>query len=546
MNKNNDNLPQKVYTAQQVRENEAQIAKQLNVSMYTLMERAGQAVFNLIQTYYPKARLIVFVGKGNNGGDGFVAARLAIEQGRAVTVIQLGSTERLTGDAKQAWQKWNEQYKKQNQQRQLAKAIQYDIYDDQSAEEVNLLTSRLSELLQDASTFTESSADNSTHAGVSIVIIDALLGTGVVGKPREAFATVINAINKAKAPVVSVDLPSGLNADTGYTSFECVNATHTISFVSYKQGLLTGVAKECCGKLHYDGLGIDAVFQQQIVSSVELVDAQQAFLQLPKRTQYAHKTQCGHILCIGGNVGMAGAIQLSATAALRSGAGLVSVATHPSNVTTVASAQPELMVLGIETVTQLQPLIDRASVVVFGPGLGRDEWAGSLWQVVRILNKPIIIDADGLYFLAQEQGSLQTMHQKINAIRKVITPHEGEAARLLNINIEDVRANRFSVVKELHHLYGANTLLKGAGSLIFDGKTTTINTTGNPAMASGGMGDTLSGIIAGLIGQGMPHVAALRYAVWAHGKIADDLASARGIRGLLASDIIKQLYKVVN
>jgi NAD(P)H-hydrate epimerase len=312
-----------------------------------------------------------------------------------------------------------------------------------------------------------------------------------------------------------------------------VKADYTVSFIGLKQGMFTGSAAEYCGNIIFSSLDISKNVYQQVDFASRLIRQ----CCLPKRHRCAHKGNYGHVLVVGGDAGFTGAIRLAAEASLRIGAGLVSIATRKIHSSFINIGRPELMCYGIEKSDELIPLLAKASVVVIGPGLGQSQWAKALFAQVVTCKKPLLIDADGLNILANN-----LMHHD----DWVLTPHPGEAARLLSCSTIEIADNRFEAVSQLQKKFGGVAVLKGAGTLINNGKETLVSTTGNPGMASGGMGDTLAGMIAGLIAQNMALDVAAWSAVYLHGKAADLCARENGEKGLLASDLMPYIRKLVN
>jgi len=500
-------LPQPAYDAKQVQTNEPAVAKQCQLSLFELMTRAGASALACIQQYYPTAKRIwVFCGKGNNGGDGLVLARLALEQGCQVSVFVMAEAAQIRGDAQLALQ-----------QLQTVAAVQ-----------IRYIASL--EVLHQQQWLSQPQPN---------VIVDALLGTGFQGELRKLLATTITFINQQTAAIISLDIPSGLSADTGQVTSVAVHADCCITFVAIKRGLLTGKAADHVGTLYLADLGVGAVFHQQ-VSSELVVQGERAVPRLPKRLKTAHKGNTGLVLTIGGRQGLPGAIRLASEAALRCGAGLVAVACAPNNQAMVLAGRPELMLVEIEPQQLVQSTVfDKAGVLVIGPGLGRDQAAMALLSAVLAQHKTMIVDADALMLLAQ----LPIHKPRHNWI---LTPHPGEAASLLGCEIADIEADRFAAVQKIVQQYGGICVLKGAGSLISDGQSCYINTSGNAGMASGGMGDVLSGIIAALLLQMPNGFEAVRLAVYLHGKSADVVAAQRGERGLLASDLLLPLQMLIN
>jgi NAD(P)H-hydrate epimerase len=258
---------------------------------------------------------------------------------------------------------------------------------------------------------------------------------------------------------------------------------------------------------------------------------------LPSRSRIAHKGDCGRVLLVGGDEGYSGAIRLAGEAALRSGAGLVTVATRAVHAPFLNHGRPELMVRAVETPAQLLPLLAPADVCVIGPGLGQHPWGRALFEACLAADTPLVVDADGLNVLAQQPQQRADW---------VLTPHPGEAARLLGCDTATIAADRFAAVTALQQRYGGVWVLKGAGSLVADARGIAVSTTGNPGMASGGMGDVLAGMIGGLWGQGLSAAHATALAVYVHGEAADDLAQQLGERGLLASDLLPAIRRCLN
>ena len=476
-------LPVTLYRTAQVRELDRIAIQDLGMPGFELMNRAGAAVFQCIVQQWPDARSIaVFCGAGNNAGDGYIIANLALAAGLTVNVYSLADPEKLSGDALTAYQN----YKGSTGPFQADEPIATD------------------------------------------VIVDALLGTGLDRPVTGLYALAIQLINQSPAPVVAVDSPSGLNADTGNVMGCAVKADCTVTFIALKQGLFTGQAADYCGEIFYAGLAVpDAVFQAVTPSAVRVLNTP-----MPRRDRCTHKGNYGHVLIIGGDCGYSGAARLAGEAALRVGAGLVSIATRPEHAGFMNLTRPELMCHGVTTAGQLAVLLKKASVVVIGPGLGQSAWAKELFLAAISAQKPLIIDADGLNLLAQAPASNPNW---------ILTPHPGEAARLLQCSNAKIQQDRYAAVAAIQAKYDGIAVLKGAGTLIASNDDIAVSTTGNPGMASGGMGDVLAGVIAGLLAQGLSPKDAAQQGVYHHGRAADLAAEKDGERGLLASDLMPYL-----
>lgn len=495
MNKTNaTSLPYTVYSAQWLRGWESEAARSAGLSLYQLMQRAGGGAFRRLSWLYPAARhYLILAGHGNNGGDGYVVACLAAAQGKQVTLIECAGRHLLPDEAQQARQAWLDAGGKVKK------------------------------------------SDESWPPQVD-VIIDALLGTGLQDAPRQPYIELIERMNAHAAPVFSLDIPSGLNAETGATAGAVVKAAHTLTFIALKPGLLTGKARGVTGTVHYDDLGLAPWLERQTPAMARLT-AGQLTRWLQPRDPCAHKGDHGRLLIIGGDRGFAGAIRMAGEAALRVGAGLVRVLTHEENQGPLLTARPELMVEPLN-IQSLQQGLAWADVIVIGPGLGQGEWGKNALRVVDSYDKPMLWDADALNLLAFNP---QKRHNRI------VTPHPGEAARLLNSQVGAVENNRFLAAENIVKLYGGVVLLKGAGTLIADADgQTAIADVGNAGMASGGMGDVLSGIIGGLLAQKLSLYDAACAGCVVHGATADWLAAKKGTRGLLATDLLPALYRFVN
>ncbi len=491
----NPTLPTALYTVTQARELDRAAIEDFGIPGGTLMERAGQAVFEALRARWPQAgHVAVVCGVGNNAGDGFVVGRLLRETGLRASVLYLGDPERLKGYALGA------------AQRLQAIGGVLEPFDPERVR----------------------AAD---------VVVDAIFGTGlerpVEGHWREAVA----AINAARAPVVAVDVPSGLAAETGAVLGAAVRATLTVTFIGLKQGLFTGEAPEVVGEVQFSDLGVPGAVYQRVAPAAERIGAEAVAACLPPRRRGAHKGELGHVLIVGGDHGMPGAVRLAGEAAARAGAGWVSVATRPAHVAALAGARPELMVHGVEAARDLQPLLERATVVAVGPGLGQSTWSQLLLARVLEARRPLVVDADALNLIAREPATREDW---------ILTPHPGEAARLLGVTPAEVQSDRYAAAAAIVQRYGGACVLKGAGTVVRDPDGGVgVCDRGNPGMASGGMGDVLTGVVAGLLAQGLGLGAAARTGVYVHGA-AGDHAAAAGERGLLAGDLLGALRAIVN
>jgi NAD(P)H-hydrate epimerase len=493
-----EHLPEAVFLAAQVRELE-RLAIASGIPSYDLMCRAGAAALGELLRRWPGTRRIVVVcGAGNNAGDGYVVARLARAAGLAVTAFAVTAPERLKGDA----------------QRAVA---------DCGAAGVAI----------------ESFSAAALAVAAGEVYVDALLGTGVDRDVTGAFLAAIDALNAVRAPVFALDLPSGLDADSGRPHAAAVRAAATITFLGLKQGLFLGAAVDYVGELSFSDLGIPGELARAQAPALERLTARELDRALPRRARSAHKGSNGRLLLLGGGPGMAGAVRLAAEAALRTGAGLVYVATHPDNVAAVLAGRPEIICHGVRAERELDVLVGLADAVAVGPGLGLGDWARPLWRRLLETRLPLVVDADGLNLLAAEPRRREDW---------ILTPHPAEAARLLGLSsANEVQADRLAAVRDLTQRYGAAVVLKGAHTLVAGSSDAAVAVCdrGNPGMATAGTGDVLTGVIGALLVQTRDVATSARVGVLLHA-LAGDSAALAGERGMVASDLLPQLRQWAN
>ena len=485
-----------LYSAAQVRALDAYAIAQ-GTDGYTLMRRAAEAALRAMRSRWPTAmRIAIITGGGNNGGDGYVLARFAQAAGLAATVLAVVPAAALRGDALRAWEDFR------------ASGGRIVAYEPQ--------------LL-----------------GACDVIVDALLGTGLREPVRPAMAQAIHAINACERPVFSLDLPSGLNADSGAVMGAAVNADCTISFVALKTGLFLGAGPDHVGRLIFDDLEVSAPEELRFRPLLERLSESEISRTLPPRQREANKGDFGRVLIVGGGPGMPGAVRLAGESCLRVGAGLVSVATWRDNLSPIVAGRPELIVHAVEAAAALEPLLGTADVVAVGPGLGQSAWALAMLESVLGCGKPLVIDADALNLLAKSARAAPA--------RSVLTPHPGEAGRLLGSNAAAIQSDRMAGLHSLQARHpGSVIVLKGAGTLIgAEGQIPAICERGNPAMAAPGMGDVLTGAIAGILAQCGDPWRAARAGVLAHALGGDELARDRG-RGILALELAETMSRWVN
>ena len=488
-------LPVNIYSVAAVREMDRTTIEDHGVPGYTLMTRAGEAAIREAAEMFPDAkRWQIVCGAGNNGGDGYVVARLAAQRGIVVSVLALVDPEKLSGDAATAWGDF--------------------------AAEGGVVLPWSGELDSEAE-----------------LLVDAILGNGIERDVGGEFAVAVGAINQHPAPVLALDIPTGIHGDTGAVMGCAIGAELTVTFVGLKSGLFLGDAPGYCGRIRFAGLGIPSSYTDEIAAAYRRIGDDAMRKAFPPRPKAAHKGNFGHVLIVGSGEGMPGAVRLAGEAALRSGAGRVSIATHPSHASILVASRPELMSHAVAAASDLEPLLEKADVVAFGPGLGQSAWARALFDRLIDDDRPAVWDADALNLLAAAPNL---------AASRVITPHPGEAGTLLGSTAAAVQGDRPAALAALAGKYGGVVVLKGAGTLVSSDKTVpTLCTAGNPGMASPGMGDVLTGIIAALTAQRISLETAAALGVEAHAR-AGDRAAIAGERGLIASDLMDELRAVLN
>ncbi|SDL06392.1 NAD(P)H-hydrate epimerase [Franzmannia pantelleriensis] len=489
-----------LYRAEQVRELDRRTIA-AGIDGFALMQQAASAAFDALRQRWPEARrLSVLCGAGNNAGDGYVLAALAVCDGFDVQLIALRDPDSLEGDAGLA----------------VAMARRAGLQPQTWTADMRL---------------------------TGEVAVDALLGTGLSGEVREPFAEAIEALNSSAMPLLALDIPSGLSADTGAVLGCAVEATLTTTFIGDKLGLHTGAAAAHVGEHRLLTLGVEASQHTDLTPAAWLLDDRPNEWLAPRRRD-SHKGDHGHLLVIGGAPGFGGAALLASETAARLGAGRISLATAPEHVTASLTRCPEVMVHGVRGPTDLASLLEAADILVVGPGLGQGAWGQAMWQAALAAGKPLVVDADALNLLA----GMATPPYRHDWI---LTPHPGEAARLLGCSGGEVQRDRPAALAALARRYGGHWVLKGAGSLIGNEAELAVCPFGNPGMAGGGMGDALSGILGSLLAQfgrrGGSELAELaRCGVVLHARAADLAAAGDGERGLLAGDLASYARRLAN
>jgi ADP-dependent NAD(P)H-hydrate dehydratase / NAD(P)H-hydrate epimerase len=512
-----------VLTSSQMREADRRTIEEIGLPGAVLMENAGVAVARAIHERAPQARRItVLCGRGNNGGDGFVIARQLIAL-KPVTIL-LGTRKDLSGDARLHLGVL-----------ERSGGVVAEVTDAASWQAVR---PRLAE------------AD---------VVVDAMLGTGLRQAPTGMIQTVIDDLrllrDDRRFVVVAVDIPSGLSADSGEVAWPTVEADLTVSFATAKYGHVLPPACDHVGDLKVVDIGIPASVLAEAGAQLFLLEATDAAAGFAFRQPADHKGSFGHVLVLGGAAGKTGAAILAGTGALRSGAGLVTVATSREAAATVAQGRPELMTEILPTaadgrwapgaVQRAIALAATRDALVLGPGLGNDPATRDLVrEVLKAVTLPVVVDADGLNALAGSSASRTAPAHDLlrRSAPTVVTPHPGEMARLVAAPTAEVQRRRLETARAFAIETGAVVVLKGHRTLVAhpDGRTA-VNPTGNPGMATGGTGDVLAGVVGALLARELPPWIAATAAVYVHGAAGDLAAAEWGQESLLAGDVADQL-----
>ncbi len=504
----------KIYTADEIRFVEER-ENEIGMEFLRLMENAGAACAKRIEKYLkPDFTTVVVCGKGKNGGDGFVIARKLSEKGFKVKLI-LAQGAPLAGDAIEMSHKVDPS---------VVELIRYD-WDPNLAEEA----------IENAN-----------------VIVDCIFGIGFHGEPDEACSEVFKMINCSTAFVIAVDVPSGVDTDTGDACKYAVCADVTLAITTLKPAHVLFPSRGNCGKVFVLDIGIGEEALSSVSPRLYTLRMEELIRLLPARNLEAHKNDFGHVLCIAGSRNMPGAACLCSGAACVAGAGLTTVAFPESAYASIASHMREVMVLPlpeidgklaatVECMSKLSVYIQKASAIVIGPGLGQSEDVTELvGTVLRSAKCPVVIDADGLNALANDLSVLSGLQVPV-----IITPHPGEMSRLTGLSVSEIEENREGIAAEFSKHHGVTVLLKGAATVVASKEKDDvyINTTGNVALAKGGSGDVLSGIIGSLLAQGLSPIDAASCGAFIHGHAADVVIGDTSVAGLLASDLFTGIRK---
>ena len=503
-------------TANEMQQMDRRTIEEFGMPGIVLMENAGRGATRFLMECFPdiaKKSVGVLAGRGNNGGDGFVIARYLKQKGITVHVYLLAETKKVRGDA--------------------ATNLAF----------LKPLEVPLVEIPDEASF-----ALNEPQMIGMDLWVDAILGTGLQSSVKGYFKTVIDYINGLDKPVFAVDIPSGLNSDTGQPCGACVRASATATFAFAKTGHMVYPGTEYTGTLQLIDIGIPPYITAAVAPQHYLISEQLIRLSLAPRPADVHKGTTGHLLVIAGSTGKTGAAAMTSMSALRVGAGLVTLAIPASLNSVIESQITEAMttplpesrtgILGQSACDKAKKLQNGKQCLAIGPGLGQDsDTREFVRQIIQSSEIPVVVDADGLNNLAGRLEILQNTKAPV-----ILTPHPGEMARLLDTEVSKVQQDRINCSRDFATRYKAHIILKGARTIIAhpDGRIF-INPTGNAGMASGGMGDVLTGMVAGLVTQGLSPEASCRIGVYLHGKAADGLAETIGPYGYLAGDVINAI-----
>ncbi|MDE2058427.1 MAG: NAD(P)H-hydrate dehydratase [candidate division NC10 bacterium] len=509
-----------VVTASQMRELDRRATEEYGIPSLLLMENAGlQAVLELERAFprLTQCRVVIVCGKGNNGGDGFVAARHLFNRGIAVEVVLLAQPTEIKGDA--------------GTNLEIIHKLGVPIHEVTTSQGL------------DASRWLVERAD---------VVVDAILGTGIMGPAKGLFGEAIELLNRSGRPIVALDIPSGLNSDEGIIYGPSTNAVLTVTFGLPKRGLILYPAASCAGRSVTVDIGLPRQLVTDPLLDVSLVQAEDLVSALPRRDPNAHKGTYGHALVLAGSPGKTGAAAMCALSVLRIGAGLVTLALPESLNDAMEAKLTEVMTeplpetrertVAHAALERVLDLMQGKRVVAIGPGLStHPETAELVRAVVNTARTQIVVDADGINALGPNLEMLRDV-----SLPPILTPHPGELARLLGIDRDEVVRHRIPIAQKVAESFGVHLVLKGARTLIAspDGRVA-INMTGNPGMATGGTGDVLTGLIAGLLAQGVSAGLAAKTAVYLHGLAGDLAAEAVGQEAMVASDLMAQIPEAI-
>lgn len=510
----------KVVTAQEMRQIDQQTIEHIGIPGAVLMEHAGSAVARALRQHFPECKNIgIIVGKGNNGGDGLVVARQLAHAGQPIQIFLVSPPESFAGDALVNLQ--------------IAQKLGLPITPVLSEVNIGELKSQIV------------SAD---------LIVDSIFGTGLRGGVRGFTGDVIECINGSGKPVIAIDLPSGLSADTGIAGGACIQANYTVTMGLPKRGNLIHPGDTLTGQLEVADIGFPlSVIDGQNIQ-INWTQPSDAVRLLPSRPSHSHKGTYGRVFVAAASTGMTGAAALTSAGALRAGAGLVTLGTPKSLNPILEVKLTEVMTLplpettegslALEAKSHIIETVERTqSVLAIGPGLSQHpETVALVHNLVCESDTPTVIDADGINALSKSKDILSSLSPQT-----VLTPHPGEMARLIGGTVETLERDRIGIAQQFAQAHNVTLVLKGAPTVIAGGNGEVwINSTGNPGMATGGMGDVLTGLIAGLIAQKISPFDAAVLGVYLHGLAGDIVAESIGLHGLMAGDVLNSVPKAIN
>lgn len=508
----------KLVTASQMQSIDKVAIEKYRIHSLDLMERAGKGVSDFIQRHFNKTDIVsILVGKGNNGGDGLVVARHLKKTGFKVELYITSPVSEFSNDANANWEKLAD--------------LKIPIIELFSDTDIKKQIGRIEK---------------------SGCIVDAIFGTGLSSEVSGRHKLLIEKVNALIKPVVAVDIPSGLSADSGVALGAAIRAKYTVTFGVIKVGLVTNLGSEYAGEIEVVDIGIPKDMTEKMETGFNLINTDLFKAHFGPRPKDSHKGDYGRVLVVGGSVGKIGAGLLASRAALRSGAGLVTYALPEAAYTKFDVKSPEIMYEGIsdggkgfftkDSLKQLLTLVQDKSVIALGPGMGTlGEVKDVVLEIIKKTLAPIVLDADGLNCIADNIG-----HFKGRKVPLVLTPHPGEMARLANTTTVKIQADRVGVAKAFAKSSGHYLVLKGHRTIVATPQGSVyINATGNPGMASAGQGDVLTGIISGFIAQEIPMLESILAGVYIHGMAGDIALSEMGEKGLIASDVINNLPKAI-
>lgn len=492
-----------IVTTQKMRDIDRFSIEKLQIPSMVLMESAALKVLKNIDTDNITAFTIV-CGNGNNGGDGLALARHLIVLNKKVHVFIIGSEEKMSKDCKNNYM--------------ILKNMCIDINFIENSQDIEILKKSLL---------------------ISEVVIDAIFGTGLSREIKGIYKEVILLINDRATKIISIDTPSGLNSDTGEVLGACINANKTVSFQFYKKGFLNYESSKYIGDIIIENIGIPKIVTDKFFIHDYIVEAEQIRKLIPIRKHYHHKGNFGKVSIIAGSEGFTGASYITTQAAVKSGSGLVTLCCSEKIQGILSSKLTEAMTISFKDTEKLNNVLKKSDAIAIGPGMGNNIGTLKILEkTIKYTDSPIVIDADGINVL---KDNLQLLNEKNNKI--VLTPHIGEMSRITGISVDTINKNRIDIARQFAKEYGIILLLKGYNTVITDGVSTMINPTGNSAMASGGMGDCLTGIISSLIAQGLDPFHAAYAGAYIHGYCGEKLARKRFC--VSATDVLDELPIVI-